>query len=205
MEDHAIILDYLPLGHVAENNSSYKNKPVAQAIGTSEFTLLELAPKPNADIEIHDKVYIGSEKRDKIARVNRRIKNEDLTATSRVELQYVIEEIIQDNEEKFLEFINKAGTISTRFHQLELVPGIGKKYMLEILKVREEKPFESFEDLSTRIPAIKDPVKLLTKRVLIELDAEKTTRGKKKYSLFTRPATPRGNKQNRRNKTQRNQ
>lgn len=204
MEDYAIILDYLPLGHVAENNSSYKNKPIAQAIGTEDFTLLELAPKPNADIDIHDKVYIGSEKRDKIARVNRRIRNEDLTATSRVELQYVIEEIIQENEPKFLEFINNAGPISTRFHQLELVPGIGKKYMLEILKVREEKPFESFEDLSTRIPAIKDPVKLLTKRVLIELDAEKTTRGKKKYSLFTKPATPRGNKQNRRNKTRKN-
>jgi putative nucleotide binding protein len=76
--------------------------------------------------------------------------------------------------------------------------------MLEILKVREEKPFESFEDLSTRIPAIKDPVKLLTKRVLIELDAEKTTRGKKKYSLFTKPAPQHKNRHNRRNKTQRN-
>ena len=59
MEDHAIILDYLPLGHVAENNSNYKNKPVAQAIVTEEFTLLELAPKPNADIEIHNiTVYV---------------------------------------------------------------------------------------------------------------------------------------------------
>jgi len=41
MEDYAIILDFLPLGYVKEGSNSYKRKPVAQAIGTEEFTLLE--------------------------------------------------------------------------------------------------------------------------------------------------------------------
>ncbi|MBC7096306.1 MAG: DUF655 domain-containing protein, partial [Methanobacteriales archaeon] len=32
-----------------------------------------------------------------------------------------------------------------------------------------------------------DPVKLLVKRVLMELDVDKAKRGKRKYVLFTRP------------------
>jgi len=187
MEDYAIILDYLPLGYIKEGHSTFKRKPVAQAIGKEEFTLLELSPKPDTEIEIHDEVYIGSGKRDQVSRVNRRLKHDDLTATSRVELQYVIEEIIKSKEEKFIKFFNEAGPLSTRLHQLELLPGIGKKYMWDILKAREEKPFENFDNLKERVPAIKDPVKLMVKRVLIEMDAEPATRGKKKYILFTRP------------------
>ncbi|MEN6592824.1 MAG: DUF655 domain-containing protein, partial [Methanobacterium sp.] len=40
MEDYAIILDYLPIGYVKEDVPSFKKKPVAQAIGIEEFTLL---------------------------------------------------------------------------------------------------------------------------------------------------------------------
>lgn len=191
MEDYAIILDYLPLGYIREGHSTFKRKPVAQAIGKTEFTLLELSPKPDEDIEIHEDVYIGSGKREKVSRVNRRLKHEDLTATSRVELQYVIEEIVHAEEEKYVHFFNDSGPISTRLHQLELLPGIGKKHMWDIIKAREEKPFESFDDIKSRVPMLSDPAKLLVKRVLIELDAEPATRGKKKYILFTRPPTRR--------------
>ncbi len=128
MEEYAIILDYLPLGYVKEGMPTYKRKPVAQAIGKEEFTLLELIPKENVSLDIHQKVYIGSGKRDEISRVNRRLKYDDLTATAKVELNYVIEEIIKAKEDKFIEFFNEAGPISTRLHQLELLPGIGKKH-----------------------------------------------------------------------------
>lgn len=187
MEDYAIILDYLPLGYIKEGVSTFKRKPVAQAIGKEEFTLLELSPKAGEPIEIHEKVYIGSGQRDKISRVNRRLVHDDLTATARVELQYVIEEVIKSKEEKFIQFFNEAGPISTRLHQLELLPGIGKKHMWDIIKAREEKPFENFEDIKNRVPMMSDPVKLLVKRVLLELDADREKRGKKKYILFTRP------------------
>jgi len=186
MEEYAIILDYLPLGYVEEGLGNFKRKPVAQAIGKDEFTLLELTPKPGMDLEIHEEVYIGKGKRDKIARINRRLHHNELTATARVELPYVIEEIIRSNEKKFIKFFNKADSISTRLHQLELLPGIGKKHMWDILKARKEKPFESFEDIKKRVPMLADPVKLLVKRVLMELD-DKAKRGKRKYVLFTRP------------------
>ena len=191
MEEYAIILDYLPLGYVKEGMPSYKRKPVAQAIGKEEFTLLELIPKENVSLDIHQKVYIGSGKRDEISRVNRRLKYDDLSATARVELPYVIEEIIKAKEDKFVQFFNEACPISTRLHQLELLPGIGKKHMWDIIKVRKEKPFESFDDIKKRVTMLSDPVKLISKRILLELEATGDKKGKRKYVLFTRPPTKR--------------
>jgi len=191
MEEYAIILDYLPLGYVKEGTPSFKRKPVAQAIGKEEFTLLELIPKENIMLDIHQKVYIGSGKREEIARVNRRLKYDDLTATAKVELNYVIEEIIKAKEDRFVEFFNESGPISTRLHQLELLPGIGKKHMWDIINTRKEKPFESFDDIKKRVPMLSDPVKLISKRILLELEATGDKKGKRKYVLFTRPPTKR--------------
>lgn len=187
MEDYAIILDYLPLGYVKEDAPSFKKKPVAQAIGIEEFTLLELIPKEKVDLDIHEKVYIGAGKRDKIARVNRRLKYEKLTSTAKLELSYVVEEIIKENEDKFVRFFNEAGSISTRLHQIELLPGIGKKHMWDILKARKEKEFDSFQDIKQRVPMLADPVKLIAKRILLELEGNSDRKGKRKYILFTRP------------------
>lgn len=187
MEDYAIILDYLPLGYLKEGASSFKKKPIAQAIGLEEFTLLELTPKDNVDLDIHEKVYIGAGKREKIARVNRRLKYDKLTATAKIELNYVVEEIIKENENKFVQFFNEAGPISTRLHQIELLPGIGKKHMWDILNARKEKEFENFQDIKQRVPMLADPVKLISKRILMELEGNSDRKGKRKYILFTRP------------------
>jgi putative nucleotide binding protein len=190
MEDHAIILDYLPLGYVREGAPSFKRKPIAQAVGTEEFTLLELIPKEQVQLDIHERVYIGPGKRDEIARVNSRLKYEKLTATARVELDYVIAEIIKEKEDKFIEFFNEAGPISTRLHQLELLPGIGKKHMWDIINARKEAKFMSFEDIKDRVSMLAEPVKLIAKRVHLELEAGEDRKGKMKYILFTRPPKP---------------
>jgi len=63
---------------------------------------------------------------------------------------------------------------------MELIPGIGKKLMWQILEQRERQPFKGFEDLQERVN-ITDPVKLLARRVLKELSEEE------KYLIFTRP------------------
>lgn len=186
MEDYAIILDYLPLGYVKEGSASYKRKPVAQAIGTEEFTLLELSPKDNINLDIHEKVYIGAGKRDKIARVNRRLPFDKMTSTAKIELNFVIEEIIKEKEDKFVYFFNEAGPISTRLHQIELLPGIGKKHMWDIIQARKEAPFKDFEDIKNRVPMLSDPVKLISKRIHMELEASGDRKGKRKYILFTR-------------------
>ena len=204
MEDNAVILDYLPLGYVKEDMSTFKRKPIAQAIGTENFTLLELTPKDNVDIEIHEDVYIGAGKRDKINRVKGKLDFENLTATSRVELDHVIEEIILAHEDKFVEFFNESESLNTRLHKLELLPGIGKKHMWGILEARKEKPFESFEDINKRVPLLSDPVNILVKKVRQELDTTKEKRGKNKYRVFTHVPRSRNNRHRRRGNYQRN-
>jgi len=62
---------------------------------------------------------------------------------------------------------------------LELIPGIGKKYMWQVINEREKKPFLSFDDIIKRTE-LPNPVKLITKRVMEELE------GESKYRLFTR-------------------
>ena len=186
-EEYAVILDYLSRGYVKSDMSKFGGKAIAQAIGTEQFTLLELAPKNGVDLEIQDTVYIGKGKRDKIYRVLGRLDYENLTATSRIELEYAIRDIVEQQEDKFVEFFNTAEALSTRLHKLELIPGIGKKYMWEIIEAREEKPFESFEDISKRLPTLADPAGMIVKRVQLELDTTNPKRGKNKYNLFTQP------------------
>ena len=109
-EDNAVILDYLSLGYVQSDMSKFKGKAIAQAIGTDHFTLLELAPKNGVDLEIQDTVYIGKGKRDKIYRVLGKLDFENLTATSRIELEYAIKDIVISREEEFVNFFNNAGS-----------------------------------------------------------------------------------------------
>ena len=92
--------------------SKFGGKAIAQAIGTEQFTLLELAPKTGVDLEIQDTVYIGKGKRDKIYRVLGKLDFENLTATSRIELEYAIRDIVESQEEKFVEFFNTAEALN---------------------------------------------------------------------------------------------
>ena len=184
-EEYAVVLDYLSRGYVKADMSKFGGKPIAQAIGTEQFTLLELAPKNGVDLEIQDTVYIGKGKRDKIYRVLGKLDYENLTATSRIELEYAIRDIVEAQEDRFVEFFNTTGSVSTRLHSLELIPGIGKKYMWEIIEAREEKPFESFKDISQRLPTLTDPAGMIVKRIQQELDTSNPKRGKNKYNIFT--------------------
>lgn len=186
-EEYAVVLDYLSRGYVTSDMSKFGGKAIAQAIGTEQFTLLELAPKTGVDLEIQDTVYIGKGKRDKIYRVLGKLDFENLTATSRIELEYAIRDVVVENEDKYVEFFNTASGLSTRLHSLELIPGIGKKYMWDIIKVREEKEFESFKDISERLPTLTDPAGMIVKRVLQELDTTSPKKGKQKYYIFTQP------------------
>ena len=57
--------------------------------------------------------------------------------------------------------------------------------MWEIIEERKKKEFESFEDISERVPAISDPVGMIVNRVKQELDTTTVKKGKQKYYLFT--------------------
>jgi putative nucleotide binding protein len=127
----------------------------------------------------YDRVYVGKESREQVTYIMGRIGFEELTSSAKLELPMVIERIVLNREQWFINFFNTAQAITPRMHALELIPGIGKKYMWQIINERERNPFKSFDDLQQRA-SIPSPAKLVTKRVLEELS------GESKYRLFTR-------------------
>lgn len=173
-EETVIILDFLPHGYPLEGQMI----PIAQAIGIKHLTLLQLVPRRGVLLQIKEEVYIGSGKRDKISYILGRLPKEKLTETAKIELEDFIKMTVEQQEKKFVDFFNSAEPINTRLHQLELLPGFGKKHMQAILEEREKKPFESFEDIKKRIKAIPDPKKTVEKRLIEELTE------RVKYTLF---------------------
>ena len=183
-EEEVIILDYLKFGYVNPDRPTTRGMPIAQTIGVDKFTLIE---------------------RDKVNRVKGLLDFEKLTATSRIELEYAIKDIIKGKEDEYVKFFNEIDPLSIKLHKLELIPGIGKKHMNMILEEREKEPFKSFDDLKTRVPLLGDPVELLAKRVVLELDTTQVKRGKKKYYLFTQvPSRHPSNRRKRQNNKNRN-
>ncbi len=167
-DEWVIILDVLPNGHPGRG----RPEPIAQAVGEKYFSLLELVPRDGITLSLGDRVYIGEGTRDKVKYIKGSVSLNDLTTISRSELEEVIKDLIRECEDRFIDFFNKAGPISTRMHSLELLPGIGKKHMWEVLDARKEKPFESYEDLKKRVPSIPDPQNMIFKRIMTELRGE---------------------------------
>jgi putative nucleotide binding protein len=178
-EVNAIVLDVLLKGHAEDPRPTFKREPILQAIGVEQFKLLELIPK-RIEIQIYDNVYIGDGEREKIERVKRRIRYDDLTQTAKLELPFVVERIVKEREPDFVQFFNKSISVTPKLHMLHLLPGIGKKLMWEILEEREKKPFESFAEITQRIKSIPHPEKMIISRILEELQDPDV-----KYHVFT--------------------
>ena len=124
-EVNAIVLDILQRGHPDDPRPVFKREALVQAVGISQFKLLELVPK-GTNIEIHELVYIGEGERQKIERVKRRISYDELTQTAKIELPFTIEQLVQEKEPEFVQFFNKSISITPKLHMLHLLPGIGK-------------------------------------------------------------------------------
>jgi len=177
-EEHAYVLDYLPHGRPGAR-PSYRAGALVQVIGEEFFTLLEAIVKEGVVLKPYDRVYVGKELRQEITYIMGRISYEELTSTAKLELPTAMEKIVLNRERWFINFFNTAQAITPRMHALELIPGIGKKYMWQIINEREKSSFKSFEDLQQRAN-IPSPAKLIVKRILEELS------GESKYRLFTR-------------------
>ncbi len=181
-EEHAYVLDFLQHGKPGfrpTGRAGYRAGALIQCVGEEFFTLLEALVKEELVLKPGDRVYVGKDSREEVTYIIGRIGYEELTASAKAELPSVISKIVTNREKWFVNFFNTARAITPRMHALELVPGIGKKYMWQVINQRDRKPFESFEDLQKRTE-LPNPVKLTTKRVMEELE------GDSKYRLFTR-------------------
>lgn len=176
-EEHAYVLDYLTSG----KSHSSRSEPLTQMMGEEKFTLLEATVKPGATLTVGERVYIGKDERDKILLIKSRITYEELTTAAKGDLDAIVLTIVKANEMRFVDVFNTAGPLNIREHALELLPGIGKKHLEAILKAREQKKFESFQDISTRIPQLQDPSRNIKERIIAELQ------GNERFYMFTKP------------------
>ena len=179
-ETYAYVLDFLPHGRPGAR-PGYRAGSLVQVVGEEFFTLLEAIAKEGITLKVFDKVYVGKDPRarDKITYIIGRIGFEELTGNAKMELNAIIEKIVINREHWFVDFFNTAQAKTPRMHALELIPGIGKKYMRQILDEREKELFENLYNLQQRT-GVPNPIKLITKRIREELE------GHIKYRLFTR-------------------
>lgn len=164
-DEYIIVLDFLPTGHAMTRRA----EPTAQGVGNKYLNLLEVVLKPEAAAKAGELIYIGEGKWDKVRLIRGRIRYDDLTGFAKQELEFAIDKIIEENEKRFIDFFNRAGPLTTRLHSLELLQGIGKKHMWDILKARRQKPFESFDDLKKRVEMLPEPKKMVKRRIIDEL------------------------------------
>lgn len=175
----AVVVDFLPRGRPNDDRPQYERSPVAFAVGETDFQLVEAALTDDAGVNIGDRIRI--EPPGENVKQLRTIPYGDLSSTGESELEYAIDEILDANEGRFVEFYNDAQPITTRLHVLNLLPGIGKKLRNNVLDARKRKPFGSYEDIEERVSGLYDPKGVLAERITEELREEDL-----KYRLFAR-------------------
>lgn len=173
-DDYVIILDFFPHGKPGDR----KAEPVAQGVGERFFSLLEIVVKEGEELKAGDRVYVGEGKWDKVRYIRGRINYADLTNYAKNQLEEIVQNLVEKDEQRFIGFFNKATPLTTRSHTLELLPGIGKRHLWQILSQRKVSPFKSFKDLQERVEMLPDPKKMIIKRIINELEE------KDRYKFF---------------------
>ena len=165
-EEYAYVLDFMPRGKSVVIKG--REGPMVQAIGDERLTLLELLTMENQDFEMGEKVKIGKEGREKIVSVLGKLTYEELSPEAKSSLPTVVENLVKGNENKYVAYFNDLQPLTPRLHGLELIPGIGKTFMKEIVEMRERQPFTSFDDVQKRV-GLREPAKMIAKRIVEEL------------------------------------
>jgi putative nucleotide binding protein len=168
-EEYAYVLDFVERG----KSSTVRGRDgiMVTGIGEDRLTLLEILGVPDSSFEVGERIYIGKEGRTKVLSVLGKMVYQKISSTAQNELEGVVEIIVNQNEKKFIDYINSSQPLTPRIHALELIPGIGKTYMKLMLEEREKKKFESFDDLQNRV-GLKEPIKQICKRILEEITGE---------------------------------
>lgn len=166
-DEYIKVLDFLEHGRSGE-----KDEPSAQGIGTENFNLLEVVMREGERPKGGEELYIGEGERERVKYIKARLEFDDLTGSARSELKYVLDALVKQKEDEFVKFFNKATPVTPRRHAFELLPGIGNKHLQKLLDEREEKEFESFEDINERVSSLPAPEKLIKDRIMEELEGD---------------------------------
>jgi putative nucleotide binding protein len=172
-----VVLDYLPHGRSDDDRPQYQQDPLAHGLNPSFFGLLELILTQDGSLTIGSTVRI--EPPEESIETVRAIEYSDLSGGAQSELEHVVADLVEANENRFVEFFNEAGPITLRLHQLNLLSGIGDKLRDTMLDERERNEFTDLEDLDERVDGLHDPNGILVDRIMAEIKDEDV-----KYKLF---------------------
>jgi len=175
----AVVLDYLPHGRADDDRPQYQKPALAYALGVEECRLFEVTLEEDVSLTITDR-FDADPADDLVANV-REIEYEDFSGAAQSELEHAIRDVIETDQRRFVDFYNDAQPITLRLHQLNLLPGIGKKLRNNILEERKRKPFQSFDDLGERVSGLHNPKEVLVERILEEIREDDL-----KYRTFVR-------------------
>jgi len=167
---HAIVLDIFPNGRSSDGRAGYDREPLAYALGTRDFRLFEVVFSETPNVAIDDEVPIEPQG-DTVKRV-REVEFDDLSSGAQSEVEYVVDEMVEADEDRFISFYNDAQPITLRLHQLDLLPGIGEKLRNGIIDERKRRPFEDFADLEDRVDGLHDAEEVIVERILEEFREE---------------------------------
>ena len=168
-EEYAYVLDYT--SKARSKTVRGREGIIVTAVGEERLTLLEILGSENSIFEIGEKIYIGKEGRTKVQSVLGKLDYENISSTAQNEVRSVVESIVQNNEQRFVDYVNNAQPLTPRKHSLELIPGIGKTYLKLILEQISRNKFSDYQDMEERA-GLKDPVHHITKRIMEEITGE---------------------------------
>ena len=160
------------------------DKKTARIIGTDYFILMDLDLNDDVDVKVQDKIPLGKDSAF-VKQERAHLSYDDLSKDQEFETEKAVHSIVIANEPKYVKFFNDQSKEASKLHFLD---GISRKLGSKILTEKElYGDFESFEDITKRLPTLTDPAGMIVNRVKQELDTTKPKRGKNKYYLFTQP------------------
>ncbi|PSQ20569.1 DUF655 domain-containing protein [Halobacteriales archaeon QS_9_67_17] len=177
-----VVLDVLPNGRPGDDRPPSQKDPLAYALGVEEFGLYELTLSDDAHVLVGRRLVVEPrDDRDEQIVTVQDASYTEVSGAAQSELKYAIEELIEADERRFVDFYNEAQPITLRLHQLNLLPGIGKKLRNDILDERKREPFDAFEDIAERVSGLHHPKDVLVERITEELREDDL-----KYRIFAR-------------------
>jgi len=155
---------------VIEHNTS---DGIITAITEGKLFMCRLSAKKGIEaLNPTDRIYIGQDQSKKVhvdafvggAKLDR------MGNFARQDMPLVIQLFIEENSQHFIEaFFNVAGNMSLKQHAFELLPGVGNKKAMQMVKERRISPgFDSLEELNQSCSI--DAAELLAKRFILEIE-----------------------------------
>ena len=165
-EEYAYVLDFNSKGRALTVRG--RDGIIITAIGEDRLTLLEILGSEDSVFDVGEKIYIGKEGRTKVQSVLGKLDYEQISSSAQSELSTVVQSIVENNEQRFVDYVNNAQPLTPRKHSLELLPGIGKTYLKVIIEQINKQKFTDYKDLEERA-GLKEPVQHISKRIMEEI------------------------------------